>query len=285
MNKYLENKKMKFIKNVILLLTTLLTLSVSAQNCPADINNSPGNSPQNITATVYDENGEELFDISCRRTGNSQQIDCSLEDFDLENAMYITIDISQGNNTTECVYDVFGNNIGVLPVEFGNLTVARQGGENLLSWNTFSEVDNDYFTIEYSFDGFNWNELTTIDGAGNSNSENTYSYVHRISGFNMIYYRLKQSDFDGTTVELKTVSLQNMNKENITIDVKANTVNIFSENDIFEVVVTDIQGRKISLETVADNVNHKELIVEGQKGIKIITVVDVDGNSKRVKFY
>lgn len=275
---------MKILNTLITLLVGLLTLNLSAQNCPSDINSSPGNSQHEITATVYDKNGEVLFDIDCQRTGNSQHIDCELDEYNLEKAMYITIDVEQGNNSTECVYDVFGNNIGVLPVDFGDLTVSRVDGENTLNWNTFSEVDNDYFTIEYSFDGDRWSELAVIDGAGNSNSENNYSYDHRISAFNIIYYRLKQIDYDGTTVELKTVAIQNKNKENISIEVKTNAVKIFSENEISDVYLTDIQGRSIKHENIASNENLRELKIDDQSGIKILTVIDVNGDSKRVKF-
>lgn len=255
-----------------------------AQNCPANINDSPGNAPQTITATVFDNNGQPLFDITCESTGNSQQIDCNLEDFDLDDASFISIEFGGGNNTTECVYDVFGNNIGVLPVEFGDLTVSRSFGENTLKWNTFSEVDNDYFTIKYSFDGSNWSELETVNGAGNTSTEKEYSYVHRISGFKTMYYRLKQTDYDGTTVELKTVAIQNTDAdEDISIETGNGSVKIFSENDIDKIIVSDLQGRRVNYDIIAENKNFAKISLAEQKSIKILTVVDINGNAKNLK--
>ena len=67
----------------------------------------------------------------------------------------------------------------------------------LLNWETASELNNDYFTIERSEDGFVWNELKKIQGAGTSSEAITYSTIDHQPFFGISYYRLKQTDFDG----------------------------------------------------------------------------------------
>lgn len=67
-----------------------------------------------------------------------------------------------------------------------------------INWITASEVNNDYFTIERSKDGRNWETLTTISGAGNSTQLIEYQYIDEEPLNGVSYYRLKQTDFNGS---------------------------------------------------------------------------------------
>jgi hypothetical protein len=90
----------------------------------------------------------------------------------------------------------------VLPVEFIDLNSFCSNGSTHLLWSTASEHNNDYFTIETGNEQGEFEVLVTVNGAGNSNEELTYQLPVRDAA----YYRLSQTDFDGTKVELKTVS-------------------------------------------------------------------------------
>ena len=46
-----------------------------------------------------------------------------------------------------------------------------------LNWTTVSEVDNNYFSVEKSSDAINWDDVSTLNGAGNSNIEINYHTV------------------------------------------------------------------------------------------------------------
>ena len=90
---------------------------------------------------------------------------------------------------------------GGLPIELVSFT-AECGLDNsrLFEWQTASEYNNDFFTIEKSTDNISWDTIYTVDGAGNSTELLNYSYVYNPKAFNMYspqYYRLKQTDFDG----------------------------------------------------------------------------------------
>jgi hypothetical protein len=67
----------------------------------------------------------------------------------------------------------------------------------LLEWAVASQINNDYFTIDHSSDGYKWETVTIISGAGNSSQTMSYQYRHGspIGGIN--YYRLSQTDYDG----------------------------------------------------------------------------------------
>ena len=66
-----------------------------------------------------------------------------------------------------------------------------------LEWATLSETNNDYFTVERSSDGYTFSDIVQIGGAGNSNEPLYYSYTDKNAPPGILYYRLKQTDFDG----------------------------------------------------------------------------------------
>ncbi|MFZ6664183.1 T9SS type A sorting domain-containing protein [Peijinzhouia sedimentorum] len=67
-----------------------------------------------------------------------------------------------------------------------------------LNWATASEENNDYFLIERSLDGNEWEAITQKPGAGNSSQTLTYQYIDENPIVGISYYRLKQVDFDGS---------------------------------------------------------------------------------------
>ena len=68
---------------------------------------------------------------------------------------------------------------------------------NIISFTTASETNNDYFTIERSVDGITYEAIGEIKGAGNSSKELSYEFTDEkpLTGLN--YYRIKQTDYDG----------------------------------------------------------------------------------------
>jgi hypothetical protein len=99
---------------------------------------------------------------------------------------------------------------GTLPVSLTSFTAQQTGNDVQLNWTTASETDNDYFTIARSTDGKEFKELSKIDGAGTSAEINSYSYID-VNPFNgNSYYRLSQTDYDGT---VKTFSPVHINFE------------------------------------------------------------------------
>ncbi|MBK5285145.1 MAG: T9SS type A sorting domain-containing protein, partial [Bacteroidia bacterium] len=85
-----------------------------------------------------------------------------------------------------------------LPVSLVSFTASIVPQGVLLNWSTASEINNNYFTLERSSEIMNFESLCIHDGAGNSNHLINYSWVdlNPLDGFN--YYRLAQTDFDGT---------------------------------------------------------------------------------------
>jgi len=68
---------------------------------------------------------------------------------------------------------------------------------NILFWSTASEINNDYFTIEKSYDGYVFNIVDHIEGAGYSLHQLYYEFHDTNVQPIITYYRLKQTDYDG----------------------------------------------------------------------------------------
>jgi hypothetical protein len=68
-----------------------------------------------------------------------------------------------------------------------------------IKWSTASELNNDYFTIERSKDAVNFESIGIIYGAGTSNHTNQYTFEDKQILFEVTYYRLKQTDYDGSS--------------------------------------------------------------------------------------
>ncbi len=66
-----------------------------------------------------------------------------------------------------------------------------------LEWETASERNNDFFTVEKSYNRDTWNEVAKINGAGNSQSLLEYKTIDNAPYQGISYYRLKQTDFNG----------------------------------------------------------------------------------------
>jgi len=85
----------------------------------------------------------------------------------------------------------------VLPVTLVSFTGRLVEKDVVLNWRTATEINNDYFTVEYSGDGINFIEIDSVKGAGNSNVPINYSTTYKNIFYKNSYFRLKQTDFDG----------------------------------------------------------------------------------------
>jgi len=117
-----------------------------------------------------------------------------------------------GNATEGAVFQYYGDDSAPLdyraplPIKLISFTGECEGGITSFKWETASETNNDFFTIEHSPNGTQWEQIATIKGAGNSNSKLSYSHSTESKEGNN-YYRLKQTDFDGKFEYFKIINV------------------------------------------------------------------------------
>ena len=94
-----------------------------------------------------------------------------------------------------------------LPVELLSFSGNCESGTVTLNWQTATEHNSDYFTLEKSRDGQNWQLLTSMDAAGNSTQLLNYETTDENAMEGNNYYRLSQVDYDGTTKEYNVINV------------------------------------------------------------------------------
>jgi len=95
-----------------------------------------------------------------------------------------------------------------LPVELTWFRASiTTSGTGLLEWRTESELNNDHFEIERSENGVNFTSLGSVTGAGTTNQANNYQFEDNHPVLSLVYYRLKQVDFNGMFEYSDIVSL------------------------------------------------------------------------------
>ncbi|MCB9363882.1 MAG: T9SS type A sorting domain-containing protein [Flavobacteriales bacterium] len=110
------------------------------------------------------------------------------------------------NNTTKYITIASVDAATPLPVEllYFNAKPVNQTKVQL-DWQTVTEINNDYFTVERSRDAVSWEDLLEVDGAGNSSVTLNYINFDNAPYRGTSYYRLKQTDFDGASSKSQIV--------------------------------------------------------------------------------
>ncbi|MGB3154935.1 MAG: T9SS type A sorting domain-containing protein [Chitinophagaceae bacterium] len=84
-----------------------------------------------------------------------------------------------------------------LPVQFLLFNVRCMGNGVLINWKTAQEQNSNYFNVERSPDGISWTTTGTLQAAGNSTIERTYSYNDNNPLPGGAMYRIAEYDVDG----------------------------------------------------------------------------------------
>ncbi|MBL0048210.1 MAG: T9SS type A sorting domain-containing protein [Bacteroidetes bacterium] len=139
------------------------------------------------------------------------------------------------------------------PLPINLLSFSAQLDENRveLKWTTSSEYNNDFFTIEKSLNGTDWKPIAVIYGAGNSTSTLQYHSFDLLTLSNNYYYRLKQTDFNGSFSYSNSVPVSFANND-FSLSVfpnpckKDGLLNLAIDVDItgnYSVTIFDLYGR------------------------------------------
>ena len=158
------------------------------------------------------------------------------------------------------------SNVTPLPVELIYFDVKRTGSFVLLEWETLAEINNDYFIVEKSSDGENWEEISTVDGQGNTNEQTYYSQIDVNGCVGICYYRLIQVDFDGRREKegIRFLNSDNQNQE-FKMTVIPNPMNQRSnisfsalEGGVFNLSVLNQTGHEVyTTKTIGDKGNNQ----------------------------
>ena len=112
-----------------------------------------------------------------------------------------------------------------LPIELVSFSGEVIHDDILLQWQTASELNNDFFTVERSPGGEIFSSIGRISGNGTTSNSNKYSLLDHNPIYGTAYYRLKQTDLDGTSTYSKIINVTYEGSTMVVMDVFPNPSN------------------------------------------------------------
>ncbi|MBX2932325.1 MAG: zinc-dependent metalloprotease [Chitinophagaceae bacterium] len=183
---------------------------------------------------------------------------------------------------------------GVVPVTFTELTAKKRDNNVVLNWGTVTEINSSHFVIERSANGRDFtNSIGELAAAGNSTTQQQYTFTDNMPFKGLNYYRIKQVDKDGAYTYSNTVAINFEKGGNIVI-VYPNPVKhtlrveyAATKNGKVQVQVLDARGSFVIQNnytvTIGKNI-HAIQTSTLATGVYVLKYTDVDGNTSFTKF-
>lgn len=148
-------------------------------------------------------------------------------------------------------------------------------------WATASQTNNNYFTIERSDKGVDFQSIGTIAGAGNSNQTLYYNFDDSEPLEGISYYRLKQTDFDGKFEYSKVIAVENCKEASVKLSIYPNPSNgtffiMYSGNqeEISAIKVFNVIGKMVYHSNTYQSIID---ISDNQSGIYFVQLISQKG--------
>jgi hypothetical protein len=151
--------------------------------------------------------------------------------------------------------------VSALPVELVDFSAKKESEYVRLNWQTTSESKNKGFEIHRSTDGHDWQVLYFEKGFGTSTIAHKYSFLDKNPSSNLLYYRLKQIDFDEKSTFSNIVTVQLGREISVALypnPVKGEEVTLILQDDLSEPInlsIFNAAGQLIGTKTIVNGVN------------------------------
>lgn len=170
-----------------------------------------------------------------------------------------------------------------LPVELISFKSECKNNGVSLEWNTLSEKNNEFFSLERSSDGIKWDNIGNIAGSGNSSEELNYSFFDYNVNESPVYYRLRQTDYDGKN------SCSDVIVEDC--DCLKSNYSVFPNPNDGRFTITGLKGfEKLSLINSAGQKVYEDFATQEEQNIYLnikpgnyYLIIDSGGKSEKIK--
>ncbi len=244
---------------------------------------STGQLPDGITTSVIGSCSSQTVSFPTSVSGAYESIGSNSDGLSKERS------IDGGSSWQNASSSTFGaTNAVILPIELIEFNAELKNNSVEIYWITAVEINNDYFTIERSNDGVIFESLTTKKGAGNCNYKINYSAVDNAPLSGISYYRLKQTDYDGSFSYSQIESVYTNVKEDFKIYPNPNESGILKistgNSSNFEVKIIDAIGRIIYQEQSNNSLTELNL-TQFEKGVYMIFIIAENSNFTKKLIY
>jgi Secretion system C-terminal sorting domain len=165
-----------------------------------------------------------------------------------------------------------------LPIELLSFNAINEDKSVKTIWTTASEINNDYFTIMRSDDGIVFEEIGMIQGAGTSNITLNYEFIDENPLSGLSYYKLMQTDYDGTSSFSEIISVERNENKFVSIYPNPATNYIiltthFNKNSIATIEIFNSFGQIVSAKIAKENTTKIDIssFASGVYFVKVIT--------------
>ena len=155
-------------------------------------------------------------------------------------------------------------------------------GSVIVKWSTASEQNSDYFTVECSQDGINFETIATVSASGNSNTVKNYSAIITEPIFGTSLYRVRETDYDGKSITTDLITVGYCNNDEVFIYGNEGSiyVNITSTtNNQYAIELYNILGQKLDAQLRNVSIGENNFTILSNKlasGIYLVIVKNIN---------
>jgi hypothetical protein len=228
---------------------------------------------------VYGEN--DNFSLFRRKHGDTEWVWIPSE-LDALNQVLTAYEVNEFSTWTA------GSTDKPLPIVLYSWEAEAVNNAVELNWITAAEINNDYFTIERSRNGIDFEIIATVNGAGTSSRSNYYSSTDASPINGLAYYRLKQTDFNGAFEYSKTITV--VSKKHLANEIRIfpnpsnGNFNILCEGDqSAEYRIYDLQGRMVSSSTIEPGMMNTVSLPNLKAGIYQVVISGDETSTQKIQ--
>ena len=254
-------------------------------------------STDNVGVFTYDPVEDDAFNPDSLRIARSSTVDGVYDSLEFVAADATTVTtIIPGFSFFALGSTDAGDN--PLPIELVFFDAEALENAVRLFWQTASEEDNEFFVVERSIDGQNFEEIIRIPGAGTIFEPQNYEVFDERPLIGLSFYRLRQIDFDGTTTvsNIRSVRIEG-SLSDFDVSVFPNpaisesptlTVLGLNTDEIVNITIVTAAGVRVAdISTISNQQGLVEIadldnILTGGSGLYIIKV-NTENNTRAVK--
>lgn len=159
-----------------------------------------------------------------------------------------------------------------LPIELTYFTAHESENAVVFDWQTASEINNDFFTVEYSLDGIQFNECAFENGNGTTSETHNYSVsVSSDSFYGVTYFRLKQTDFNGEYSYSNVILLDIDSNPSITLYPNPAVDRITINGEFEQAFFSNVYGRTVAVQQGSDKTFNVSTLPSGLYYVTVVT--------------
>ncbi len=181
---------------------------------------------------------------------------------------------------------------GILPIELVSFNAAVNQGTVQIEWSTAHQENFDFFAIERSVDGIDFEVIGEVNGPADSHHILDYKFVDHVPLFHRSYYRLKAIDLDGSFEHSSLVYVDYEPKRTTAAPIVFPNPVIYPSNEVNVFLQQPADKGYISIRSTSGHVIARKELVQGQTQLTFaarfaqgsyIVEVNNNGNISRTK--